>query len=140
MADLRAEIARTGLVPIASGAGSGPGGKVQKADLIRQLAPFCQPPAGKGRGAAAAGGAPAEETCEEVDEEWRLEKIIGRRIANDGEEDAEGNPYPPGIILWHVQWEPIDGQPAEKTWEAEWQVEGAQPAVHEFMGSQRAPA
>ena len=62
-----------------------------------------------------------------------------RRIsdADDEYEDADGekHAYPPGIILWQVRWEPLEGQAAETTWEAEWQVETAQAAVHEFMGS-----
>ena len=39
-----------------------------------------------------------------------------------------------------MRWEPLEGHAAETTWEAEWQVEGAQAAVHEFMGSQPAHA
>ena len=91
-----------------------------------------------------AAGAPAEEEEEEVDSEWKLDKIIGRRISIQGDKyeaaDGETEDYPVGIILWHVRWEPLEGQAAETTWEAEWQVEHAQAAVHEFMGSQPAHA
>ena len=136
---LRDEITRIGLTPIADGAGSGANGKVLKADLVNQLKPHCKPPARKG-GAARAEGAPAaEEEEEELDAEWKLEKIIGRCISQEGDtykdENGETHAYPPGIILWQVRWEALEGQPPETTREAEWQGEGAQAAVHEFMGS-----
>ena len=144
MDDLRTELERVGLTPLADGSGSGPRGKVQKADLLRQLAPLCQQPARERAPAAADAPArtPADsgEEDEDEDAEWKLDRIIGRRVTLAGELDPDGNPYPVGITLWHVQWEPIDGQPAERTWEPEWNVEGAQPAVHEFMGRQAAPA
>ena len=139
LSDLRKEIERIGLTPIADGAGSGTRGKVLKADLADQLKPYCKPPGRKGGAAPAAGAPAAEEEEEEEDSEWKLDKIIGRKISVAGDEykDADGETcaYPPGIILWKVRWEALEGQPAEETWEAEWQVEGAQAAVHEYMGS-----
>jgi len=51
-----------------------------------------------------------------VDEEWRLEKIIGRRVAVDGDVDEDGKPYPPGVILGQDEkiWKAFQMQKA--TW------------------------
>lgn len=78
--------------------------------------------------------APTEESDDEGDEEWKVKKIIGRRVVTNVIDDLSYD-----VVEYQVQWDwPEEDDPTqdEITWEVEGNLSHCTEALHEFLACQ----
>lgn len=84
--------------------------------------------------ANAAPVADADAGGEEDEEEWKVKKILGRRVVTNIVDDM-----PFDVVEYEVQWDwpdPEDPSIDEVTWEVEANLSNANEALHEYLASQ----